>query len=183
MLEETGMDYVLKSVRFDTGETRHPDFLSLNPIGKVPVLVDGELILFESLAINMHLAQRYARAHHDGRATSDVPALWPENPDHQSQLYQWLAWAMGELEGPHDFANRTGGNIDEQNLTRSLDALGDALGSQEYLLGQTFTVADLNTACVLLRPLYRDVARTDERLAGWFRRCTERPALQRALAG
>ena len=170
MLEEAGLEYEREFVDFAKGDTRADDFLQINPNGKVPVLVDGKLVLFESLAINFHIARCYA------------PAFWPAGSVGQSEAVQWLAWAMGELEGPHDAANRAGTQIDSDALQRSLNALRDSLANQQFVLGERFTVVDLNTACVLLRPQYRPVAEADPELSGWFQRCTARAALKRATA-
>ena len=170
MLEEAGVHFDRELVDFARGATRNPDFLQVNPNGKIPVLVDGGLTLFESLAINIHIARRYASE------------FWPADHAGQSLVIQWLAWAMGELEGPHDTANRTGATVDPGPLQQSLNALRDCLSEKPYLLGGHFTVADLNTASVLLRPQYRSVARPDSSLKDWFGRCTGRLALERALA-
>ena len=170
MLEEAGIAYERELVDFASGDTRSAAFLAINPNGKVPVLLDGDLVLFESLAINCHIARRYA------------DAMWPSNAIDQSRTIAWLAWALGELEGPHDAANRTGTTIDASALDTSLEALRRALAGAPYLLGEHFTVADLNTASVLLRPQYRSVVRADDVLQDWFERCAGRPALKRALA-
>lgn len=170
MLEETGVEYRLESVDFAKGESHQADYLRINPNGKVPALIDGDLKLFESLAINLHLARRYA------------PDLWPSDADGESLLFQWTVWAMGELEGPHDAANRSNGDLDSGRLQRSLDALRIRLREQDYILGSHFTVADLNTASMLLRPKLRPVANQDPDLRGWLEQCTSRPALARALA-
>jgi glutathione S-transferase len=170
MLEEAGVDYRLEAVDFAKGEARNPAFLRINPNGKVPALVDGELTLFESLAINLHLARCYAAD------------LWPLHPNGESRLFQWTIWAMGELEGPHDAANRSNTDLDADALHTSLDALRATLLDQDYLLENRFTVADLNTASVLLRPKIRPFAARDKQLGDWFRRCTSRPALARAVA-
>ncbi len=170
MLEEAGVDFQHVPVDWAAGESRTPEFLAINPNGKVPVLDDGSLRLFESLAINYHLARNHAAG------------LWVEHAQAESLALQWLAWGMGELEGPHDAANRAEQNIDGDRLQVSLDALRAALRSQPYLLGDRFSVVDLNTACLLLRPQYRRIARNDPELSTWFRACTSREALERAMA-
>ena len=76
-LEEASVPYDLIPIDFAKGESLQPDFLKINPNGKVPVLVDGDLVLFESLAINQHIAKRYAKQ------------LWPSDDADQSLLCQW----------------------------------------------------------------------------------------------
>lgn len=170
MLEEAGLDYHLEPVDFAKGDTKHKTFLAINPNGRVPVLVDNNQVLFESLAINFYLAKRYATH------------LWPASLMQQSQLFQWLAWVMGEFEGPHDAANRTNSTLDTRATQQALNALRQTLSEQPYLLGRTFTVADLNTACVLMRPQLMNTVRNDPTLGDWFLRCRDRPALKRAVA-
>lgn len=170
MLEEAGVDYHLEHVDFAKGETREERFLAINPNGRVPVLVDNGQVLFESLAINLYLAKRYATH------------LWPASLIQQSQLFQWLAWVMGEFEGPHDAANRANSTLDPVATQQSLNVLRRTLTDQPYLFGCVFTVADLNTACVLMRPQLIDTVRNDPQLRDWFRRCRQRPALKRAVA-
>ena len=168
MLEEAGVPYRINKVRFATGDTRTSAFLGINPNGHIPVLQDGSLRLFESLAINLHIARCHA------------PHLWPEGSE--SELMQWTAWALAELEGPHDAANRTGSVIDAQQLDCALQALAAGLDGREWLLGERFTVADLNTAAVLMRPRFRPIAVARADIRDWFQRCSDRPALRRAFA-
>ncbi len=169
MLEEAGVDYELKPVDFARGETKAADYLMLNPNGRVPLLVDGDLRIWESLAINLHIAKRYA------------PQFWPTTADQESYLHMWTVWVMGEIEGPHDAANKAGADLDGPALDRSLTALRQAVGDRDYLLGVDFTVADLNVASVLLRPKTVEVVKADPALKDWFDRCTTRPALGRVF--
>ena len=171
MLEEAGVAYELKSVDFAKGETKDPDYLRLNPNGRVPLLVEGELKIWESLAINLHIARRHA------------PQFWPTTEDQESRLHMWTAWVMGEIEGPHDAANKAGTHLDRAALDLSLNALRETLGVSPYLLGADFTVADLNVTSVLLRPKTVEVVKADPRLRDWFGRCTSRPALARVFLG
>ena len=167
MLEEADVAYERVLTDWSIGESHSESFLALNPNGKVPVLRDNENVYFESLAINYHVARTHARQ------------FWVRD-DQTSEAIQWLAWGMGELEGPHDAANRAGSEIDLDRANRSLNVLRQCLMSQPYVMGETFTVVDLNTACLLLRPQYRSVAENDTELADWFSRCISRPKLQRA---
>jgi len=98
-LEEIGVEYNRVPLNFSK-DTGTPEFLKLNPNGKLLVLEDNSPILFESLAINIHLAKTYSAT------------LWPSDPLDQARVIQWLAWGMGELEGPHDSANRSATDID-----------------------------------------------------------------------
>ena len=88
-LEEIGVPYEHVKTHFATGETRRPDFLRLNPNGHIPVLRDGDLVLWESMAINLYLACRY-----------DQHGLWPRSVEDEGRVYQWSLWAMTEAEEP-----------------------------------------------------------------------------------
>ena len=87
MLEELGIPYENVKVSF-IGETRKPDFLRLNPNGHIPVLQDGDLVLWESMAINLYLARKYDKG------------LWPKTVEGEGRAFQWSLWAMTELEEP-----------------------------------------------------------------------------------
>ena len=84
-LEECGVDYELVKTNF-FGDTKKPDYLALNPNGRVPTLVDGDLVLWESMAINLHLAKKYGGA------------LWPADESQQALAIQWSFWGMTEIE-------------------------------------------------------------------------------------
>ncbi len=165
MLEECGVEYELVKTQFASADTQSQEFLALNPNGKVPVLVDDEVVLWESLAINCFLAQKYGQQ------------LLPKSA---ALTMQWTCWAMGELEGPHDAANRSSEPIDLERLDRSVQAIRRQLERHDYLLGSSFSVVDLNVAAVLLRPQYRPIAADDPAIGDWFARCIGRDALARA---
>ncbi len=182
MLEELGVPYENDPVGF-TGASRTPEFLKLNPNGHIPVLRDGDLVLFESLAINLYLARKY------GAETG----LWPTTVEDEGRVYQWSVWAMTEAEGPlvtvlvHrrvlPEAQRDPKKIEEgvQQWPKPLAVLDGMLAGREYLLGDRFTVADLNVASVVLwAPLAGLDMASAPHAQAWLARCTARPALQRA---
>ncbi len=88
-LQELGVDFELITVNLKVGENRRPEFLKINPAGKVPVLVDGDLVLTESVAIVLYLAEKYAEK---GLLPSDVKA--------RAEVNRWLLFAATELEQP-----------------------------------------------------------------------------------
>src|SRR5215470_16805863 len=171
MLEELGLPYENVKVSF-VNETRTPAFLRLNPNGHIPVLQDGDLTLWESMAINLYLARRYD----EGRA------------------FQWSLWAMTELEEPVLTAlmHRMSLPADQRDPQRAdeaaerfktpLGVLNGALAGKEYLLGNAFTVADLNVASVISSAPFGglDLGPAPHVLP-WVVRCTGRPAFARVL--
>ena len=165
MLEEAGIDYERVLVDWSNGETLSAEYLSLNPNGKVPLLMDGESTVFESLLINYYIALNYA------------PSFWVQD---NLAAAQWLAWGLSELEGPHDAANQHRTKIDVQRFNRSTNFLRSRLKGRKYLMEEHFSVIDLNIACLLLRPQYHSLITADADLAEWLCTCRRRPALGRA---
>jgi glutathione S-transferase len=179
MLEELELPYDNVKVSF-VEETRKPEFLKVNPNGHIPVLQDGDLTLFESLAINLYLARKYDKG------------LWPKRVEDEGRAFQWSLWAMTELEEPVLTAlmHRMFLPAEQRDAKKADDAaarfktplgvLNGALAGREYLAGNTFTVADLNVAAVLSwAPLGGlDLERTPDAKA-WLGRCTSRPAYTR----
>ncbi len=173
MLEEaagdSGLEYEVVPTDFHAGDTKTAEYLAINPNGRVPTLVDGDLVLVESLAINYYIAKRYA------------PQFWPEGRHAEPRALMWMAWALCELEGPHDAANLAQNEIDAERLQQVLVMLERTLDTRSYMMGERFTVVDLNTAAMLLRPQYRPIARSNQIVGTWLSICMDRPALERAL--
>jgi glutathione S-transferase len=185
MLEELGVPYENVPVSF-IGDAQKPDYLKINPNGRVPALDDDGLILFESLAINLHLARKYG----DGKG------LWPKSQGDQSRAIQWSIWAMTEAEPPvmrvlmnraflpEPQRNEAEAKAGEQALAKPVGVLEGALRGREYLLGDGFTVADLNVHAVLgwTASMGRVTYEGTPNVAAWLKRCGGRPALARAIA-
>ncbi|MBY0279878.1 glutathione S-transferase family protein [Candidatus Binatia bacterium] len=183
MAEEIGLAYENVKTDFERGEARTPEFLRLNPNGHVPALEDGDVRLFESLAINLYLARRYGGA------------LWPRDVADEGRAFQWSIWAMTELEEPllTALVNRRflpEARRDAQRAARAaeraqkpLGVLEGALDGRSWLVGDAFGVADLNVASVLVWAPMADIdLAATPRVAAWLGRCTARPAFARAQA-
>ena len=149
-LQELGVDFESVVVDLRAGEGRQPEFLALNPAGKLPVLVDGDLVVTESVAIVSYLAEK----HPEGR-------LLPDDVAARSQVYRWLLFAATELEQPlwrivrhtrlYDEADRLPAEV---ALARRdfapMAAVAEAhLSGREYLVGRDVTVADFVMAYTL----------------------------------
>jgi glutathione S-transferase len=183
MLEEVGQPYQLvdKSTRAD--ELQASEYLRLNPNARIPTLVDGDVVLWESMAINLYLAQKYDGPMH----CRDAAVL--------GLAAQWSFWAMLELE--HLLLNllehrallaefsRDPSAVERNELLlkRPLKVLNDALAPRGHLAGTGFTVADLNVASILI---WAKMARLDlsacPGLKRWLDACLARPAYQRLRA-
>jgi glutathione S-transferase len=181
-LEECGVPFELVPTHFLT-DAHAPAYLKINPNGRIPALQDGDITLFESLAINLYLARKYG------------PALWPTSVADEGRTYQWSVWAMTELEEPvitalmhraflpAEMRDPAKGDEAAERFKKPLAVLDGALAGRSFLVGSAFSIADLNVASVLaIAPMAGlDVAPTPN-AAAWLARCTERPALARAQA-
>lgn len=180
MLEELGLPYENVKITPAT-DTRTPEFLRINPNGHVPVLQEDGLTLYESIAINLYLARKYDKG------------LWPKTVEDEGRALQWSVWAMTECEDPIITAlrNRVGLPEEQRDAQKADDAaqrfvaplkvLDGALANKTYLVGDTFTVADLNVASVLMfAPLAKFDLSSAANAQTWLGRCTSRPALARA---
>ncbi len=181
MLEELQIPYENAPVSF-IEESRKPDYLRLNPNGHIPTLQDGDLTIWESLAINLYLARKYDRG------------LWPKTIEGEAKAFQWSIWAMTELEEPMLTAllNRTFLPEDQRDEAKAADAAERFKGplkvldgqlTTPYLAGSDFTVADLNVASVLSwAPLGRLDLSIAPKAQAWLGRCTARPGYARFLS-
>lgn len=181
MLEEVGVPYHYERVQPRTG-TRTPEYLALNPAGMVPFLVDADVRLGESIAINFYLAERYA------------PELWSAELAERARLYQWSLWAITNLQPEALSVMLHSALLPEHERVPALaaqarlraapllDHLDRQLDGVEHLVGGRFTVADVNVASVA--NLARAVGLEGERphLRAWLDRMRARPAYQRAAA-
>ena len=178
MAKELGLNYEHITVDFATGDTRRPEHLALNPNGHVPVIDDDGFILWESMAINLYLAKKY-----------DKSGLYPARPEDEARAWQWSFWGMTEVERPlltallnravYPERERDTAAADqaEKSLAQPLGVLDGALSHSAFLLGEQFTVADLNVASILAwaRPAQIDVS-PFPKVVEWLKNCAERPA-------
>jgi glutathione S-transferase len=175
MLEELAVPYEQVKVSF-INDSRKPEYLRINPNGHIPALQDGDLTLWESLAINLYLARKYDKG------------LWPRSVEDEGRAFQWSIWAMTELEEPVLTAllHRTflpeaqrdpkKGADGAERAKTPIKVLDDALAGKEYLAGKSFTVADLNVASVLSWAPLGGVDVSGPNVSAWLARGTSRPA-------
>ena len=151
-LEEIGAPYEFIEVDLKRGEHREPEFLGLNPAGKVPVLDDGGTIVTESAAICMHLADRHP----------DSGLLPPLGTPERTECYRWTSFILTELDAPlwtiakHRFALPSDRRVPAVIETASWEfrnaasVLASALKDRPYLAGAAFSVADILAGHTLL---------------------------------
>ena len=149
-LQELGVDFEPVVVNLIAGENRRPEFLAINPAGKLPVLVDGRLVLTESVAIVLYLAEKYP-----GKR------FIPSSLEQRGQMYRWLLFATTELEQPlWRISRHTNIYPEEQRLPGDVAIarrefqdmaaiLEKHMQQREFVAGDTATVADFVTAYTL----------------------------------
>jgi glutathione S-transferase len=182
MAKELGLDYEHVKVDFATGETRTPEHLALNSNGHVPVIDDDGFILWESMAINLYLAKKCGAG-----------GFYPSRLQDEARAWQWSFWGMTELERPvltalfnrailpESQRDAAAADAAEKTLAQPFAVLQGVLSGSAYLLGEQFTVADLNVASILAwaRPAQIDFSAVPK-VAEWLRVCAERPAARAA---
>ncbi len=155
------------------------DFLAIAPYGMIPALLDGDLRLSESMAINFYLLRRY------GPGSS----IAPTNAAEDAQIAQWTFWTVTQVERPMVQFLCQETNVRHvppeilqaaaQDLERPLTHLNRHLINQPYLIGNRFTAADLNTASIIewAKPGKFDLTPWPQ-IETWLDRCTTRPSFQ-----
>jgi glutathione S-transferase len=130
-LEELAIPYEFILLDMSAKEHLQPDFLKLNPFGKVPTIVDGEFTLFESGAILLYLHQKYSNQN--------------SSIEQQAILSQWVLFANSTLAtGIFTEASR------ERELPRLMAPLNEMLSKHAYILGDEFSVADVAVGAILI---------------------------------
>ena len=178
LAEEIGLDYEIQSVDLFESEHKQPDFLAINPLGQVPAMADGDFSMGESLAINLYIADRYG------------DALAAQTPEESGMIYQWTLWVATSVEPllmpiihnriimPSDQRDEAAVAAAIDRLAVPLSVLDGIIGDREFLLGDRFTVADLNVASVLsmLKIAQIDTEHFGHNVSSWLNRCLSRPA-------
>jgi glutathione S-transferase len=180
--KELGLDYEHLPVEIGDAGARAPEFLAINPNGRLPVIVDDGFVLFESLAITLYLAKKHASG-----------TLYPGSLAGEAQAWQWSFWALAEVDRGVNIwslhavrlppAERDAKKREEALLVLAapFKVLDAALTRRPYLLGDDLTVADLNVAAVISRAIDMEFSALPN-LKDWLTRCLDRPAARAALA-
>jgi glutathione S-transferase len=147
-LQELEVDFEAISVNLRAGEHRRPEFLKVNPAGKIPVLVDGDFVLAESTAIVLYLADKYRK-------------FLPADPHGRAQVNQWLLFTVTELEQPlwriaknrqlYPESQRLAADIPlaSQDFRAMADVAERHMQGRTFVVGESVTVADFVLAYTL----------------------------------
>jgi len=178
--KELGLDY--EHIPIDIGDAgaRSPEYLAINPNGRLPAIDDGGFGLWESLAITLYLAKKHGR-------------LYPTTLEGEAKAWQWTLWSVQEVDRGVNIWSLHAVRLPPQDrdpqrradalkvLEAPFKVLDGALAGRLYLLGDDFTVADLNVSAVISRAIDMDLSATP-RIGDWLKRCLERPAAREARA-
>lgn len=150
ILQELGVPFDPVTVNLAKGEGRRPEFLRLNPTGKLPVLVDGDFVLSESVAIVRYLAEKYPQA-----------GFMPTDPIARAEVDRWLMFTATELEQPlwrisrntflypEEQRQPTDVTIASREFTEMAAVLDAHMQGRQFVVGDGVTVADLVLAYTL----------------------------------
>ena len=186
VLEELGLPFSLELASTSDGTTRSPEYLRVNPKGRVPVLVSGDFVLTEAPAILMHLA-----------ATNRAAGLIPASPEAMARIGEWFNWLSGSVHAvavrqvwrPETFTTDAGQHAaivekGRESLRRAFSLIEDRLSGANCAVGSAYSVVD-----PYLLVFYRWGNRMGIDMTGdypqWTRHTRvliERSAVQRALA-
>jgi glutathione S-transferase len=175
MLNELGVSYEHNTIHYTDPALKASPFIDKNPNGRIPIVeVDG-FAMFESLAINQYLAEKFgkdiAAANAEERAAVSQWTLWAATSV-ETDLGNWAYHTMflPEAERKPDVAKQA-----LENVQKPLAILNGVLAKREYLVGDRFTVADLNVAAVCYRALGLDMP-DKPYFKAWLTKCWSRPA-------
>jgi len=174
MLEELGVPFDVKVVDIRKGEQKHPDYLKLNPAGKVPTLTDGPVVVSENPAIAIYLADRY------GYGT-----LAPRIEDPRRGAYlKWIVFSTAVVDpvaSLHEAKiDLPGYNFSFGTFDDMVGVLKGALTGGKYLLGDRFSGADVVLGGAISFLMHRKVLPEEPTLLDYYARLTAREAYQRA---
>jgi glutathione S-transferase len=180
MAAELGLEYEHLDYAPRSPATRTPEYLALNPNGRVPTIDDNGFVLSESMAINLFLAKKHGK-------------LYPAEAKNEALAWQWCFWETDRLDRqlttyannsfvlPEAQRDAAAAKAAWDEIAPALDVLEAALGKASWLAGSDFSVADLNVAGAMVRALSFDLGKWPK-VHAWLHRCWDRPAGKKALA-
>jgi glutathione S-transferase len=187
VIYELGIDIEIIEVDVRGGGNRAPEYLKLNPNGKVPVLVDGDLVIWESRAINAYLAGKYP-----------AKGLYPADLKQRAIIDQWSYWQAIHLgpamqrvafervqkaafgRGPTDEAVVA---AEMKNVTQFLDVFETGLADGREWIAGTLSLADFALATTFMHRVRANIPlETRPKVAAWIARMEKRNSWKRAIA-
>lgn len=184
VLEELGVDCEIIKLDIARGDTKKPEFLKVNPNGRVPVLIHDDAVVWESAAITMYLGEMFGVD----------KKLYPPPGPRRAEAMKWIVWTnvtLGEAvnrytrnvlnTAPAEQRNAKAVESAKTEVANCLRILDQSLLNKQYLIGE-YTLADTHLIAMLdyLRHLKIDFT-PYARINSWSQRCSARVAYQRAM--
>jgi glutathione S-transferase len=182
-LEEAGATYEYQRIWMMKGEGYSPAFKAVNPSGKIPVLVDGDLTLTESMAQVFYIAEKFPESN-----------LLPRDPIARADVYRWVFYAVTEVEphlwaiAQHRFALPEDKRVPQLEPTslwqlgRGFRVFEKILSTREYIAGNTFTLADILSTHCITWALSAKIEGIGDACLAYVGRMKERAAYKAAVA-
>ncbi len=182
LAEELGLDHEQRDIGGAFGGTDTDEFLAMNPMGRIPVIQDGDLSMFESQAILRYLAAGYGQG-----------ALWPSTPSARATIDQWMEWAKTSVAPNVVYrifwqlvrtpaATRKHQDLEEGIAeTKKVMTIAERrLAGSEWLAGDDISLADFSFAANLYRYFTLDFSKAETPyLEAYYKRLTERTAYRK----
>ncbi|MFN0249462.1 MAG: glutathione S-transferase family protein [Kofleriaceae bacterium] len=183
VIEELGVPCDRKLLDIKAGDTKKPEFVKVNPNGKVPTIVHEGVVIWESSAITMYLGETFGVD----------KGLWPSAGPRRGEAMKWVAWTNvtlgeavyrrghnGDWAAPED-RNQKAADQATKDISELLAILDQALAGKEFLVGE-YTLADthLNSFCDWLRHSQIEFGPFTN-LNAWSERCAARPAYKKVM--
>lgn len=180
MLEELNISYELNVIDLHQGAQKSDEYLAIHPLGKVPVLKIGDLIVFESLAICLYLADSYPTYALAPKFTSADRAVY----------YQWMAFSIGTLEPAIIEQSRSRKAVEQETdyidmgpvltpFNNAMAYINDTLANSPFLLGKNFTAADIMIGSIVNWANNMTLLANFKHAQTWLEQLKQRPAYQR----
>ena len=190
-LAEIGAPYEFVPINLDKGEQKAPEFMRINPHGKIPVLVDGDFVLPESDAILWYLGEKYPEAKLLPASDGSVATAQA-----RARVLQWCNFASTTLYYAYSqYWNYALGAENERHpalaeaavgkIARGVGVMETVLATREWIAGPAPSLADLSNAAIvfaLKRRLPSDPLGSAERVRAWYERTTARASWQSAIS-
>lgn len=178
LCEEVGIPYEREDIGGPFGGNDRPDYLALNPNGRVPTLIDGDFVIWESNACVQYLASRHAAG-----------SWYPDDLQTRARAVQWMDWSLGSLAPTHvpafqGLIRTPPDKRDPEAIARGRDAwsklmamLDNHLSDRAYIAGESITMGDMPPAVISFRWFNLDFEREDYPNAKrWYETIAARPA-------
>jgi len=182
LVDELGLDYRHVDAGGAAGGLDDPQFLAMNPHGRIPVIDDAGTVVWESHAILRYLAARYGAG-----------SFWSDDPATRSLADRWMDWAQTSLQPdflvgvfwafyrtPEAYRDMEKVSAKIASCARHMSLLDRVLGETGFVAGETMTLADIAVGTHLYRYFNIDIERPDvPRLAAYYDRLAGRPAYRK----